>query len=116
MISAPSFHGLELTDSECSFEGMPLKMTGKELQILALLMRHDPEAVTHDGALKHLYGELDQPEVKIIDVFGLKLAKKLEAATNGLISVHVVRMKSIALWYDDGNLPTFPGEMAMRIA
>jgi two-component system cell cycle response regulator CtrA len=31
----------------------------------------------------HLYGGMDEPEIKIIDVFMCKLRKKLAAASNG---------------------------------
>jgi two-component system cell cycle response regulator CtrA len=33
--------------------------------------------------LNHLYGGMDEPEVKIIDVFICKLRKKLSNASNG---------------------------------
>jgi len=33
--------------------------------------------------LNHLYGGIDEPEVKIIDVFICKLRKKLNSATEG---------------------------------
>jgi two-component system cell cycle response regulator CtrA len=33
--------------------------------------------------LNHLYGGMDEPELKIIDVFICKLRKKLAAATGG---------------------------------
>jgi two-component system cell cycle response regulator CtrA len=33
--------------------------------------------------LNHLYGDLDEPELKIVDVFVCKLRKKLSQATNG---------------------------------
>jgi two-component system cell cycle response regulator CtrA len=33
--------------------------------------------------LNHLYGGMDEPELKIIDVFICKLRKKLSAATGG---------------------------------
>ncbi len=33
--------------------------------------------------LNHLYGGIDEPELKIVDVFICKLRKKLAAATRG---------------------------------
>jgi len=33
--------------------------------------------------LNHLYGGMDEPELKIIDVFVCKLRKKLSSATGG---------------------------------
>ena len=39
--------------------------------------------VTKDQFLNHLYGGIDEPELKIIDVFICKLRKKLEKASGG---------------------------------
>ena len=39
--------------------------------------------LTKDIFLNHLYGGIDEPEVKIIDVFICKLRKKLNSATEG---------------------------------
>jgi two-component system, cell cycle response regulator CtrA len=39
--------------------------------------------LTKEMFLNHLYGGVDEPELKIIDVFVCKLRKKLVAATGG---------------------------------
>ena len=39
--------------------------------------------LTKDMFLNHLYGGMDEPELKIIDVFICKLRKKLAAAADG---------------------------------
>ena len=39
--------------------------------------------LTKEAFLNHLYGGMDEPEVKIIDVFICKLRKKLETALGG---------------------------------
>ena len=41
------------------------------------------EAANSASTLNHLYGGMDEPEVKIIDVFMCKLRKKLANASNG---------------------------------
>jgi two-component system cell cycle response regulator CtrA len=61
----------------------PLHLTGKEYGILELLSLHKGTTVTKEMFLKHLYGGMDEPWLKIIDVFVCKLRKKLAAATNG---------------------------------
>jgi len=39
--------------------------------------------LTKEMFLNHLYGGMDEPELKIIDVFVCKLRKKLATATKG---------------------------------
>ena len=64
-------------------EGQPLHLTGKEYGILELLSLRKGTTLTKEMFLNHLYGGLDEPELKIIDVFVCKLRKKLAAATGG---------------------------------
>ena len=61
----------------------PLHLTGKEYEILELLSLRKGTTLTKEMFLNHLYGGMDEPEVKIIDVFVCKLRKKLSAATGG---------------------------------
>ncbi len=61
----------------------PLHLTGKEYGILELLSLRKGTTLTKEMFLNHLYGGMDEPEVKIIDVFVCKLRKKLSAATGG---------------------------------
>ena len=61
----------------------PLHLTGKEYGILELLSLRKGTTLTKEMFLNHLYGGMDEPEVKIIDVFICKLRKKLENATDG---------------------------------
>jgi two-component system cell cycle response regulator CtrA len=61
----------------------PLHLTGKEYGILELLSLRKNTTLTKEMFLNHLYGGMDEPELKIIDVFVCKLRKKLAAATGG---------------------------------
>jgi two-component system cell cycle response regulator CtrA len=63
--------------------GQPLHLTGKEYGILELLSLRKGTTLTKEMFLNHLYGGMDEPELKIIDVFVCKLRKKLAAATGG---------------------------------
>jgi two-component system, cell cycle response regulator CtrA len=63
--------------------GQPLHLTGKEYAILELLALRKGTTLTKEMFLNHLYGGMDEPELKIIDVFICKLRKKLAAATDG---------------------------------
>ncbi len=64
-------------------DGQPLHLTGKEYGILGLLSLRKGTTLTKEAFLNDLYGGVDEPEVKIIDVFVCKLRKKLNAATGG---------------------------------
>jgi two-component system cell cycle response regulator CtrA len=64
-------------------EGQPLHLTGKEYGILELLSLRKGTTLTKEMFLNHLYGGIDEPELKIIDVFICKLRKKLVTATGG---------------------------------
>jgi two-component system cell cycle response regulator CtrA len=61
----------------------PLHLTGKEYGILELLSLRKGTTLTKEMFLNHLYGGMDEPELKIIDVFVCKLRKKLASASNG---------------------------------
>jgi two-component system cell cycle response regulator CtrA len=63
--------------------GNPLHLTGKEYGILELLALRKGTTLTKEQFLNHLYGGMDEPELKIIDVFICKLRKKLAQATGG---------------------------------
>ena len=63
--------------------GKPLHLTGKEYGILELLSLRKGSTLTKEQFLNHLYGGMDEPEVKIIDVFICKLRKKIQDAASG---------------------------------
>ena len=63
--------------------GKPVHLTGKEYSILELLCLRKGVTLTKDMFLNHLYGGMDEPELKIIDVFVCKLRKKLTEALDG---------------------------------
>jgi len=64
-------------------DGQRVHLTGKEYQMLELLSLRKGTTLTKEMFLNHLYGGMDEPELKIIDVFICKLRKKLAAATGG---------------------------------
>jgi two-component system, cell cycle response regulator CtrA len=64
-------------------EGERVHLTGKEYQMLELLSLRKGTTLTKEMFLNHLYGGIDEPELKIIDVFICKLRKKLASATGG---------------------------------
>ncbi|MFN3280692.1 MAG: response regulator transcription factor CtrA [Tabrizicola sp.] len=64
-------------------DGKAVHLTGKEYQMLELLSLRKGTTLTKEMFLNHLYGGMDEPELKIIDVFICKLRKKLAEATGG---------------------------------
>ena len=61
--------------------GNTVHLTGKEYQMLELLSLCKGTTLTKEMFLNHLYVGMDEPELKIIDVFICKLRKKLSEAT-----------------------------------
>ncbi len=71
-------------DEKCvEIDGARIHVTGKEYAILELLSLRKGSTLTKDMFLNHLYGGIDEPELKIIDVFICKLRKKLKHACGG---------------------------------
>lgn len=68
---------LNLDNHEVTVNGSAVNLTGKEYQTLELMVLRKGMVLTKEAFLNHLYGGLDEPEMKIIDVFVCKLRKKL---------------------------------------
>jgi two-component system, cell cycle response regulator CtrA len=71
---------LNLDSREVTVDGSQVHLTGKEYAILELLVLRKGMVLTKEAFLNHLYGGMDEPEMKIIDVFVCKLRKKLAQA------------------------------------
>jgi two-component system cell cycle response regulator CtrA len=65
-------------------------LTGKEYAMLELLSLRKGTTLTKEMFLNHLYGGMDEPELKIIDVFICKLRKKLSLACGGANYIETV--------------------------
>jgi two-component system cell cycle response regulator CtrA len=64
-------------------DGKPVHLTSKEYGILELLSLRKGTTLTKEMFLNHLYGGMDEPEPKIIDVFICKLRKKISKVAGG---------------------------------
>jgi two-component system, cell cycle response regulator CtrA len=84
-------------------DGSRVHLTGKEYQMLELLSLRKGTTLTKEMFLNHLYGGMDEPELKIIDVFICKLRKKLAAATNGDNYIETVWGRGYVLRDPDGK-------------
>jgi len=74
---------VNLDTKSVEVEGQRIHLTGKEYAMLELLSLRKGTTLTKEMFLNHLYGGMDEPELKIIDVFICKLRKKLASATGG---------------------------------
>ncbi|MDW3208030.1 MAG: response regulator transcription factor [Alphaproteobacteria bacterium] len=74
---------VNLDSRTVEIEGRPVHLTGKEFGIMELLALRKGSTLTKEMFPNHLYGGMDEPEAKIIDVFVCKLRKKLATAADG---------------------------------
>ena len=74
---------IDLDGKSVTVAGQSVHLTGKEYGILELLALRKGTTLTKEMFLNHLYGGMDEPELKIIDVFVCKLRKKLATASGG---------------------------------
>jgi two-component system cell cycle response regulator CtrA len=82
--------------------GQRVHLTGKEYQMLELLSLRKGTTLTKEMFLNHLYGGMDEPELKIIDVFICKLRKKLANAAGGANYIETVWGRGYVLREPDG--------------
>ena len=71
---------LDLRNRDVRVGDKSLPLTATEYQMLELLCLKSGGVVSKENFLNHLYGGIDEPEMKIIDVFICKLRKKIEYA------------------------------------
>jgi two-component system cell cycle response regulator CtrA len=88
---------LNLDAKTVDVDGSRVHVTGKEYAILELLTLRKETTITKDMLLNHLYGGMDEPEIKIIDVFICKLRKKLSLACGGANYIETVWGRGYAL-------------------
>jgi len=74
---------INLDTKMVEINGARVHLTGKEYQMLELLALRKGTTLNKEMFLSHLYGGMDEPEMKIIDVFVCKLRKKLANASGG---------------------------------
>lgn len=85
-------------------EGAQVHLTNKEYAILELLAMRKGSVITKEMFLNHLYSSMDEPEIKIIDVFVCKLRKKLSEASGGVNYIETVWGRGYMLKdYEDTN-------------
>jgi two-component system cell cycle response regulator CtrA len=81
---------LNLASKTVEVNGRPVHLTGKEYQMLELMALRKGVTQNKEQFLNHLYGGMDEPELKIVDVFICKLRRKLRNASGGMEYIHTV--------------------------
>jgi two-component system cell cycle response regulator CtrA len=71
---------LNLKSKELTVLGRDLHLTSKEYAIFELLLLRKGNIISKENFLDHLYGGIDEPDSKIIDVFICKIRKKFYVA------------------------------------
>jgi two-component system cell cycle response regulator CtrA len=102
---------LRLGAREVTVNGKPVHLTGKEFSILELLVLRRGMVLSKEAFLNHLYGGMDEPEIKIIDVFVCKLRKKLAEASGEQI-IGTVWGRGYVLRESAGQAPARPATPA----
>ena len=95
---------VNLDNRTVEIQGVPIHLTSKEYAMLELLAMRKGSVLTKESFLNHLYGGMDEPEVKIIDVFICKLRRKLYEASGGKNYIETVWGRGYMLRdYSDSN-------------
>ena len=99
---------VNLDNKTVEINGARVYLTDKEYQTLELLTLRKDITITKDMFLNHLYGGMDEPEGKIIDVFICKLRKKLASASGGNEFIETVWGRGHVLREPTAKLATLP--------
>ena len=81
---------VNLNQKVVEIHGKRVRLTGREYEILEILCLRKGSTLTKEMFLNQLYGGMDEPEMKIIDVFICKLRKKLAYASGGQVYIETV--------------------------
>jgi two-component system cell cycle response regulator CtrA len=98
---------VDLETRVVSVDDERVPLTGKEYCIFELLSLRKGTILTKQMLLDHLYGGMDEPELKIIDVFVCHLRKKLSQATGGKPYIETVWGRGYRL-RNPGQVPSLP--------
>ena len=86
-----------------TIRGQVVDLTVKEFKMLELLALRKGSTLTKEMFLNHLYGGMDEPQAKIIDVFMCKLRKKLQSLGGGQSYIQTVWGRGYVLRLPEGG-------------
>ncbi len=81
---------INLNTKVVTLKGKVVHLTSKEYALLELLALRKGTTINKEQFLNHLYGGMDEPEMKIIDVFLCKIRRKLELQSGGTEYIQTV--------------------------
>ena len=94
---------VDLDQRNVELHGTRVHLTHKEYQILELLSLRKGTTVSKETFLSHLYGDKEEPEMKIIDVFICKLRKKLDIVSDGTNYIETIWGRGYTLRDPEAN-------------
>ena len=94
---------VDLDQRNVELHGARVHLTHKEYQILELLSLRKGTTVSKETFLSHLYGDKEEPETKIIDVFICKLRKKLDIVSDGTNYIETIWGRGYTLRDPEAN-------------
>lgn len=74
---------IDLDSKTVDVAGKPVRLTGKEYEIVAFLASRRGFTLSKEMILNHVYGGMDEPELKIVDVFICKVRRKFADVSGG---------------------------------
>ena len=107
---------LHIGQHEVTVDDQRVALTGKEFALLHLLMRRKNMVMTKQAILSNLYAEIDEPEIKIIDVFVCKIRTKLaKAGAPDVIGTVWGRGYTVRDPARDSSVPQSPAPIERRL-
>ncbi len=81
---------VNLTSRSVELDGRPIWLTRREYALMEVFALRKGMLISKETLLNHLYGSIDEPEEKVVDVFICKLRKKLAATSDGTKFIRTV--------------------------
>lgn len=81
---------LDFSNRVVTIYDVEIPLTSKEYSILELLTLKRGSIITKETFLNHIYGGMDEPDLKIVDVFICKLRKKMSDMSGGLNFIETI--------------------------
>ncbi|GJE14464.1 Cell cycle response regulator CtrA [Methylobacterium longum] len=100
---------IDLDEKVAAIGGKRVPLTVKEYQMLELLGLRKDSTITKEMFLNHLYGGMDEPDLKIVDVFICKLRKKLASASQGKNYIETIWGRGYVIRGEDPELRAMAG-------
>lgn len=92
---------LDLNSKSVTVNRKPLELTTKEYNLLEMLALRKGSVLSKETFLNHLYGGIDEPQAKIIDVMICNLRKKISKITGSDMCIETVWGRGYTLREND---------------